>query len=196
MYVDWVPPHLGLVVCYISHLLIHLPCKTWRYKDYNKNSINLVLNVLRTLGTSNQTIFYNLCVTIDHHGPSIHSGYYTASINCCKKHILLQRQQNYGVWNYWKQKLLDYICYTLWIDWLMSFGLDQEGGRLITPMALAHPFHSINTRSRNKRRKLWVGWCVSSRWPLFRTVLGECAVPVLNATCCFLWFHQLCLALW
>ena len=23
--------------------------------------------------------------TIDHHGPSIHSGHYTASINCCKK---------------------------------------------------------------------------------------------------------------
>ena len=27
----------------------------------------------------------SLRATIDHHGPSIHSGYYTASINCCKK---------------------------------------------------------------------------------------------------------------
>ena len=25
---------------------------------------------------------------IDHHGPSIHSGHYTASINCCKKHSI------------------------------------------------------------------------------------------------------------
>ena len=39
--------------------------------------------------------------TIDHHGPTIHSGHYTASINCCKKNILLQRSHNYGVWNYW-----------------------------------------------------------------------------------------------
>ena len=28
---------------------------------------------------------FSLRATIDHHGPSIHSGNYTASINCCKK---------------------------------------------------------------------------------------------------------------
>ena len=28
---------------------------------------------------------FSLQATIDHHGPSIHSGHYTASINCCKK---------------------------------------------------------------------------------------------------------------
>ena len=44
---------------------------------------------------------FNLQATIDHHGPSIDSGHYTASINCCKKNILLQRSQNYGVRNYW-----------------------------------------------------------------------------------------------
>ena len=44
---------------------------------------------------------FNLQATIDHHGPSIDFGHYTASINCCKKNILLQRSQNYGVWNYW-----------------------------------------------------------------------------------------------
>ena len=42
---------------------------------------------------------FSLQATIDHHGPSIDSGHYTASINCCKN-ILLQRSQNYGVWNY------------------------------------------------------------------------------------------------
>ena len=42
---------------------------------------------------------FSLQATIDHHGPSIDSGYYTSSINCCKN-ILLQRSQNYGVWNY------------------------------------------------------------------------------------------------
>ena len=37
------------------------------------------------------------------------------------------------------------------------YGLGQEGGSLITPMALAHPLHPIDNRSRNKRRNLWVG---------------------------------------
>ena len=41
----------------------------------------------------------SLRATIDHHGPSIHSGHYAASINCCKN-ILLQRSYNYGIWNY------------------------------------------------------------------------------------------------
>ena len=45
---------------------------------------------------------FSLRATIDRHGPSIHSGYYTASINCCEKNILLQRSHNYGVWNYWQ----------------------------------------------------------------------------------------------
>ena len=34
-------------------------------------------------------------------------------------------------------------------------------------MALARPLHTIGNRSRNRRRNLWVGRCVSSWWPLF-----------------------------
>ena len=49
----------------------------------------------------------------------------------------------------------------------MIFGLEQEGGSLVAPMALAHPLHPIDNRSRNKRRNLWVGRCVSSWWPWF-----------------------------
>ena len=109
---------------------------------------------------------FSLRATIDHHGPSIHSGHFTASINCCKN-ILLQRSHNYGVWNYWQQKLLYCIFYTIWIDWHMIFGLKQEGGSLIAPMALAHPLYPIDNRSRNSWRNLWVGWCVSFWWPLF-----------------------------
>ena len=86
---------------------------------------------------------FSLRATIDHHGPSIHSGHYTASINCCKKNkqksILLQWQQNYGVWNYWlKKKPLLHMLYSM--NWLAyEFWLQQDGGSLITPMALAHP---------------------------------------------------------
>ena len=114
----------------------------------------------------------------------------------------------------------------------MIFGLKQEGGSLIAPMALAHALHPIDNRSRNKRRNLWVGRCVSSWWPWFPSrssvliymyiyvyicmyilytssvigriyngsviqfwwsctpsrSIGECAVPGLNATFCFLLF--------
>ena len=49
----------------------------------------------------------------------------------------------------------------------MIFGLEQGGGNLIAPMALAHPLHPIDNRLRNKLRNLGVGWCVSSWWPWF-----------------------------
>ena len=48
------------------------------------------------------------------------------------------------------------------MDWHVIFGLEQEGGSLIAPMALTHPLHPNDNRSRNKRRNLWVGRCVSS----------------------------------
>ena len=98
------------------------------------------------------------------------------------------------------KKLLYCIYYTIWIDWHMIFGLEKEGGSLIAPIALAHPRHPTDNRSRNRRRNLWVGWCVSSWWPLFPSrsyvlmyicIQQEChsvLVPGLDATFCFLWF--------
>ena len=44
------------------------------------------------------------------------------------KNILLQLSHNYGVWNYWQQKLLYCIFYIIWIDWHMIFGLDRRVG--------------------------------------------------------------------
>ena len=64
MYVDWGPPNLSLVVCYIFQLLIPLQCKIWFYKDCDKNCKNLVLDIIRTLVTSNQAMHYilqNIC---------------------------------------------------------------------------------------------------------------------------------------
>ena len=74
----------------------------------------------------------------------------------------------------------------------MIYGLEQEGGRLIAPMALAHPLHPIDNRSRNRRRNLWVGWCVSSWWPLFPPI----SFVLRNIYICssiwvlFLWFNN------
>ena len=64
-----------------------------------------------------------------------------------------------------KNSCTAYIILYIWI--YMIFGLEQEGGSLIAPMALAHLLHPIDNRSRNKRRNLWVGRCVSSWWPWF-----------------------------
>ena len=89
-----------------------------------------------------------------------------------------------------QQKLLYCICYTIWIDWHLIFGLEQEGG-LIAPMALAHPLHPIDNRSRNRRRNLWVGLCISSWWPLFpsrSSVLINVYIYALLYEFCFLWF--------
>ena len=65
-------------------------------------------------------------------------------------------------------------------------------GSLIAPMALAHPLHPIDNRSRNRRRNLWVGWCVSSWWPLFPSssvLINICIyIYALLYEFCFLWF--------
>ena len=107
---------------------------------------------------------FNLQATIDHHGPSIDSGHYTASINCCKKTFYCNDHKitEFGITD--KNSSTAYI---IWMDWHMIFGLEQEGVSLIAPMALAHPLHPIDNRSRNKCRNLWVGRCVSSWWHWF-----------------------------
>ena len=40
----------------------------------------------------------------------------------------------------------------MWMDQFITFGLENEGGSLITRMALAHPIQSLNSRPRNMRR--------------------------------------------
>ena len=107
---------------------------------------------------------FSLRATIDLHGPSIHSSHYTASINCCKTFYCNDHTIT-------ELKIIDsknstayVILYELIDTWF--FGLEQEGGSLIAPMALARPLNPINHRSRNRRRNLLVGWCVSSWWPM------------------------------
>ena len=138
-----------------------------RFRYINDNVIKYRCSIPMDTTVRLGPVKVSLRAAIDHHRQSIHSGHCAASINDWKKNILLQRSHNYGVWNYRQQKLLYCICYTIWIDWHMIFGLEQEGGGFTAPMALVHPLHPIDNRSRNRRRNLWVGWCVSSWWPLF-----------------------------
>ena len=55
----------------------------FRYINNNvtKDRCSIPLDTTVRLGP----LKFSLRATIDHHGPSIHSGHYTASINCCKK---------------------------------------------------------------------------------------------------------------
>ena len=58
-----------------------------RYRNINNNFIKdrcpIPMDMTVELGLHK----FRLQATIDHRGPSMHSGHYTASINCCKKYI-------------------------------------------------------------------------------------------------------------
>ena len=124
---------------------------------FTKDSCPIPMDTTIRLGP----LKFSLQATIDHQGPSIHSGHHTASINCCKKTFYCSDHTIMGFGITDKNSSTAYvILYELIDTW--SFGLEQEGGSLITLMALAHSLHPIHNRSRNKRRNLWVGRCVSS----------------------------------
>ena len=51
---------------------------------FNKDRCSIPMGTTVRLGP----LKFSLRVTIDHHGPSTHSGHYTASISCCEKHSI------------------------------------------------------------------------------------------------------------
>ena len=152
---------------------------------------------------------FSLRATIAHHGPSVHSGHYTASINC-RKIIPLQRHC---------------ICCTLWMDWVLdsnrrvgvwllpwrwhilsivliagrgmsvdgAFSPDDLCSRPETYIYIyMYAFFLSGYRTYIYRHRECRSILVKLHpITIYRTVLEECAVPVLNATRCLLWFHQL-----
>ena len=64
---------------------LHLFVNRFRYINKNviKNRCSIPMDTTVRIGS----LKFSLGATIDHHGPSIHSGHYTASINCCEKTI-------------------------------------------------------------------------------------------------------------
>ena len=64
---------------------------------------------------------FNLQATIDHHGPSIDSGHYTASISCCKKTFYCNDHKitEFGITD--KNSSTAYIVLYKWIDtWFLD----------------------------------------------------------------------------
>ena len=61
---------------------------------------------------------FSLQTTIDHHGPSIHSGHYIASINCCKKkHSIAMITQLRSLELLIKTPLMHMLYYMNWLTY-------------------------------------------------------------------------------
>ena len=73
---------------------------------------------------------FSLQATIDHHGPSIHTGHYTASINCCKKHSIATITQLRSLKLLIKTPLLHIFYYMNWLThdiWTRTGGWEFDG---------------------------------------------------------------------
>ena len=87
-------------------------------------------------------------------------------------------------------QLLYCICYTIWIESHMIFGLEQEGWSLIAPMALAHPLHPIDNRFEEQAPKP-VGWMMWFLLMTFVPIQKLCVNKYIYALLyefCFIWF--------
>ena len=241
MYADWGPPHLSLVACYIFHLLIPLLCKTWFYKDCNRNCKNPVLDVIRTLGTSNQAIYYNLLniffsslIDLDtliimspkidalylwirpldlaplnlayghHHGPSIHSGHYTASINCCKKHFIATITQLRSLELLTAKTPLLHMLY--YMNWLAHDFWTRTGGWEFDRSHGAGTSSPSHWQQVEEQAPKLVGWMLCFLLITFVPVQKLCVyiyiyIYMYIYICSSIWVlfslvYQLCLALW
>ena len=89
------------------------------------------------------------------------------SINCCGKTFYCNDHTitEFGITDNKNSSTEYVILYELIDTWFLDS--NRRVGVWSLPCSLAHPLHPIDNRSRNKRRNLWVGWCVSSWWPWF-----------------------------
>ena len=139
----------------------------------------------------------SLRATIDHLGPSIHSGHYTASINCCKKHSIATITQLRSLELLTAKTPLLHMLY--YMNWLTHDFWTRPGGWEFDR------FHGAGTSSpshwqqvEEQAPKPVVGWCVSSWWPR-SSVLIYIYIPIniyiyyiyiyaLLYEFCFRWF--------
>ena len=93
-----------------------------RFRYINSNNITkdrfpIPMDTIVRLGP----LKFSLQATIDHHGPSIDSGHYTASINCCKKTFYCNDHKitEFGITD--KNSSTAYIVLYKWIDtWFLD----------------------------------------------------------------------------
>ena len=102
----------------------------------------------------------------------------------CNDHTI----NEFGIFDSKNSSTAYVILYELIDTWFLD-----SNRSLIAPMALAYPLHPINNRSRTRRRNLWVGWCVSFRWPLFPSRSSVLIYICLSIWLLFSLVYQLCL---
>ena len=105
---------------------------------------------------------FSLQATIDHHAPSIHSGHYTASIICCKKHSIATTTQLRSLELLIKNPLLHMLYYMNWLTpdfWTQTGGWKFNRSHGAGTPSLSH-WQQVEEQAPNGR-------CVSSWWPWF-----------------------------
>ena len=137
---------------------------------------------------------FSLRATIDHHGPSIHAGHYTASINCCKKcYIATITQLRSLELLTAKSRLLHMLYYMNWLTY--DFWTRTGGWEFDRP-------HGAGTSSPSHWQQVVeqapkpVGWMMCFLLMTFIPVQKLCvniyiyiyATSIFLYEFCFLWF--------
>ena len=127
---------------------------------------------------------FSLQATIDHHGPSIHSGHYTASINCCKKHFIATITQLRSLELLIKTPLLHMLYYMNWLThdfWTRTGGWEFDR------------FHGAGTSSPSHWQQVEeqapkpVGWTMCFLLMTLVPVQKLC----VNNICIYMYVHSL-----
>ena len=125
-----------------------------QFRYINNNIAKIGVPKDRTISLGNHK--FGLQAPIDHDGHLMYSGHYTYPVAVAKRNLfatttnLLNMKEGY-------HKTPHSICSNLNICYTIIVRLEHEGGSLFTPIALTHHLHPIRSRSRNKRRNLYVG---------------------------------------
>ena len=147
---------------------------------------------------------FSLRATIDHHGLSIHSGHYTASINCCKKHSTATITRLRSLELLTAKTPLLHMLYYMYMNWLTHDFWTRTGGWEFDRSHGASTSSPSHWQQVEEQVPKPVGWmmcfllmtfapvrklCVNIYTYIMSSVIGrisgECAVPGLNAT---FWF--------
>ena len=109
---------------------------------------------------------FSLRATIDHRGPSIHSGHYTASINCCKKRSIATITQLRSLeLLIAKTPLLHMLCYMNWLKyefWTRTGGWEFDRSHGVGTSSPSH-WQQVEEQATKP-----VGWMMCFLWwPLF-----------------------------
>ena len=125
----------------LSHILqppiyLLLFVNRFRYINNNvtKDRCSIPIDTTVRLGR----LKFSLRATINHHGPSIHSGHFTASINCCEKHSIATQLRSLELLTA-KTPLLHMLYYMNWLThdfWTRTGGweFDRSHGAGTSPL--------------------------------------------------------------